>query len=225
MSGPKVPFDASRRWPVIAALALNLIPLAGVLAWGWSAFALIFLYWLENVVIGLRTLASMIASARADPGTKWPATGFFAAFFALHYGLFCFGHGAFIVLLFGGAALGRNVLDVPGAAVALFAQQPGLAVGLLSIIAWQGAQFALFLVRGDAARTHPLAPMGAPYPRIIILHLAIILGGFVLMLLNQPLAGLIALTLLKAAFDVADARKQETRAPLGAPVQGAANQA
>jgi hypothetical protein len=225
MSGRKVPIGASRRWPVIAAIAFNLIPLVGVLAWGWSAFALIFLYWLENLVIGLRTLAAMIASARTNPQTNWPATGFFAAFFTLHYGLFCFGHGAFVVLLFGGAALGRNILDLPGAAAALFAQQPSLALGLISVAAWQGMQFALFLVRGDAARTNPLALMGAPYPRIIILHLAIMLGGFMLMLLNQPLAGLVALTLIKAAFDVADARRQETRAPLGAPTQSAANQA
>jgi hypothetical protein len=48
--------------------------------------------------------------------------------------------------------------------------------------------------------------MAAPYPRIVILHLTIIIGGFVLMLLNQPLAGLVLLALIKAAFDVAEAR-------------------
>jgi hypothetical protein len=225
MNGRKVPFDASRRWPVLAVAALNVVPVAGVVFWGWSAFALIFLYWLENLVIGLRTLASMTASAAASRETHWAPAALFAAFFAAHYGLFWFGHGVFLVLLFGGASLGGNALDLAGAARALFAQQPSLAAGLVAIALWQGLYFSLFLVRGDAARTKPLDLMGAPYPRLIILHLAIILAGFALMLLNQPLAGLIALTLLKAGFDIAEARRQDVRAPLGAPRQGAANQA
>ena len=225
MSGSKVPFDAPRRWPLIAAVGLNLIPVAGVLFWGWSALALVFLYWLENVIIGLRTLASMTASAVASRETNRLGAAFVGAFFALHYGLFCFVHGAFVVLLFGGASLGGGMFDLAGAARTLFAQQPSLWGGLASIALWQGLQFAVFVVRGEAARTNPFVLMAAPYPRVIVLHLAILLGGFVLLLLNQPLAGLLALTLIKMGFDLALARRQEARRPVGAPSQGAANQA
>jgi hypothetical protein len=40
------------RLQLILTLGFNAIPLTGVTFWGWSAFELIFLYWLENV--GLR---------------------------------------------------------------------------------------------------------------------------------------------------------------------------
>lgn len=192
-------------WPVGAAVALNLVPIVGVLFWGWSAFALIFLYWLENVVIGGRTLISMAASGLAGRSANLLGVFFFCAFFTVHYGLFCYGHGSFVVGMFAGDALGAHMLDLAGAARALFAQQPNLSWGLASIALWQTVLLILFVVRGEAAKTDPLSLMGAPYPRILILHVAIIFGGFLLMVLNEPLAGLVVLALVKTAFDVREA--------------------
>ena len=37
-------------WALIAA---NVLPLLGVLFWDWDAFAIVALYWVENVVIGV----------------------------------------------------------------------------------------------------------------------------------------------------------------------------
>ena len=34
-------------------IAANLIPLVGVLAWDWSVFHVVVVYWLENVIIGV----------------------------------------------------------------------------------------------------------------------------------------------------------------------------
>ncbi len=193
----------------MAAIAINLIPLAGVLFWGWSAFALIFLYWLENVVIGVRTLASMIANAAVVGGVNWLGALFFGAFFTFHYGLFCFGHGIFVIALFGGqtAVIGDTMLDLAGAARALFAQQSGLLIGFASIVFWQLVQFGLFIARGEVRRVNLLELMGAPYPRIIALHATIIFGGFLLLLLNQPVWGLAVLSLVKMGWDIAEARK------------------
>jgi Family of unknown function (DUF6498) len=210
MSLAKVPTIRALSWPVTTAIALNLIPVIGVLFWGWSAFALIFLYWLENLVVGLRTLASMFAAAFATGGMNWLGALFFGAFFTFHYGLFCFGHGVFVILLFGQGtvAVGDNPLDLAAAALALFDQQQNLLVGFASIVGWQAVQFVLWLRRGEARRSNVLELMGSPYPRIITLHAAIIFGGFLLMLLNQPVWGLVVLTLAKMAYDVADAAKQ-----------------
>jgi len=215
MSEAKVPSLPPLTWPVAVAIGLNLIPLIGVLFWGWSAFALIFLYWLENVAIGVRTLASMFANAAVTGGMNWLGALLLGAFFTFHYGLFCFGHGVFVVALFGGetAVIGDTMLDLVGAAHALFEQQSNLLIGFASIIVWQVVQFGLFIARGDLRRTNVLELMGAPYPRIIALHLAIIFGGFLLLMLNQPLWGLVILTLFKMGWDVADARKAAKPAP------------
>ena len=197
--------DRNNRVAVVAAVLFNLVPIAGVLFWGWSAFALIFLYWLENVVIGGRTLLSMAITGVANR-MKPAGLLVFCVFFTVHYGLFCFGHGTFVVSMFANEAGGAHMLDLPGAARELFSQQSNLVWGLASIVLWQTVLLILFVVRGEPAKSNPLALMAAPYPRIIILHLAILFGGFLLILMNEPLAGLVVLTLVKTAFDVAQAR-------------------
>ena len=55
-------FD-SAAWMLIGA---NLIPLAGVLLWGWSTFEVVVLYWLENVIIGGINILKML-SCSPDP--------------------------------------------------------------------------------------------------------------------------------------------------------------
>jgi hypothetical protein len=159
---------------VVAAALFNLAPVIGVIFWGWSAFALIFLYWLENLVIGMRTIVSMLATTILG-GAHLGHSLFLAAFFTVHYGIFCLGHGTFVVSMFGRNAIAASEGPVE-ATQALFAAEPGMAAGLASIVLWQGVQLVLFL------------------------------GGFLLMLLNQPLAGLLLLALIKAGFDMAEAR-------------------
>lgn len=193
-------------WAAGAAALFNLVPIVGVLFWDWSAFAVIFLYWLENVVIGARTLASMAASAAAGGGgARWVGLAFIGPFFTVHYGMFCFVHGVFVTQLFGQAIVdGTSPFALAEVARALIAKEANLAAGFVSIALWQGVQFALFLMRGEAGRTGLQALMGAPYPRIVVLHLTILAGGALLMALNEPLAGLLLLVLVKTGFDVAE---------------------
>lgn len=204
MSEPKVPFDRSKTWPLALVISLNLIPVIGVLFWGWSAFALIALYWLENLVIGVRTLMSMVANAAVTGGESWLAALFFGAFFTFHYGLFCFGHGVFVMALFGGNLNGDTILDLPTTVRMLFESQTNLLIGFAGIVAWQVVQFIRFIVGGEVRRTNVLELMGSPYPRIIALHVTIIFGGFLLMLMNQPIGGIVVLALVKMAYDAGE---------------------
>ena len=36
----------------LVLVAANLVPLAGVLFFGWSVFATLLLFWVENVIVG-----------------------------------------------------------------------------------------------------------------------------------------------------------------------------
>ena len=44
--------------------------------------------------------------------------------------------------------------------------------------------------------------MGAPYGRVVVLHVAIIFGGMAVMALGQPVFMLMVLVLLKLGMDV-----------------------
>lgn len=194
----------------VAAVVFGLIPIAGILLWGWSPFALIFLYWLENVLIGARTAASIVtAGLLHSPVSLLGASGL-ASFFALHYGLFCLVHGMFVVSMFGegaGFAAGdpSNLIAVT---TQLFAKQANLFIGFGSIVIWQLVEFIVFLIReASAARDVNMRVlrelMMAPYPRIVVLHITIIFGGFLLMATGWPIIGVLALALFKMAYDVA----------------------
>ena len=49
-----------------AILAVDLFPIWAVLTLGWGAIPLVFLYWLENLIIGAVALAKMIATSMKD---------------------------------------------------------------------------------------------------------------------------------------------------------------
>ena len=89
------------RLPSIAVLiALNALPVYGVFSWGWQSFDLIFLYWLENLIIGVFTLLRLLVRIYHHV-IEYVVVLFIVPFFTLHYGIFCLGHGSFVFSLFG----------------------------------------------------------------------------------------------------------------------------
>jgi hypothetical protein len=50
--------------------------------------------------------------------------------------------------------------------------------------------------------------MMQPYGRVVVLHLAILGGGFLVMLMGMPVAGLVLLIVLKIGLDVLAHAKQ-----------------
>jgi hypothetical protein len=209
---------AARRRRTLGALAVNLAPVIGVLFWGWSASALMVLYWIENLVIGVANIARMGASGLAHGRVGVVSALAFIPFFALHYGIFCLVHGVFVFTFFGGG-LGRlDVLsslngpfDLPRLLRAVHSARPGLGAGVWAIVVWQIVQFLVFyLGAGTFRRVDPVTQMMAPYRRIIILHVTIMAAGVVVIALGAPMIGLLVLALLKAGFDIfADGRAGE----------------
>ena len=78
-------------------LLQNMIPVAGVLFFGWKAFLLLLFYWLENVVIGLVNLLKIAVSGFTKNREAGLVTLFLVPFFVVHYGIFCFVHGMFLL--------------------------------------------------------------------------------------------------------------------------------
>ncbi len=195
---------------IAALIALNALPIYGVIGWGWQSFDLIFLYWLENLIIGVFTvLRLLLRPYRHAVDLVLPL--FFVPFFTMHYGMFCLGHGSFIFSLFGG-----DRFESRGFADALFNIWPVLQENHL----FWAAACLLLLQLFDWLRDVRLHGLGcasvkdlmvAPYRRIVVLHITILASGFALGALEEPVTGLIILVVLKTVFDIYHWNKDEAR--------------
>jgi hypothetical protein len=173
-------------WP--ESLVAALLPLAGVLLFDWPVAAVIGIYWLDNLLVGAFHALKMFAAQgrMLDPkyeagirshaqwsdaqkdelvhNTKAFQYHVLPWFFLVHYGLFCAGHGAFIAFLFDGA-------------FGDFTSAPGLVL-IVAMLIQHGLDLRRF--RADTALVAlPRALlMFQPYPRVIALHVALLVGMF-----------------------------------------------
>ncbi|HYL56317.1 MAG TPA: DUF6498-containing protein [Gemmatimonadales bacterium] len=85
----------------VVLIAANLVPLAGVLFFGWSVYATLLLFWVENVIVGAFNILRMLAATPDNP-LAWVTKVFMIPFFTFHYGMFVMVHGIFVLQLFGG---------------------------------------------------------------------------------------------------------------------------
>lgn len=182
-------------------LAANLVPVAGVLLWDWSVFALIALFWMENVIVGVFFILRMLLADPRDPAL-WAAKLFMVPFFCFHYGMFTAIHGMFVFALFGGKAYDAPGLQVLEPALRA-ARDLGLWLPLAALLASHGFSFLWnYLWRGEFRRGQLTALMAKPYGRVVVLHLAIILGGIGTLALGSPLWALLVLLALKIGLDL-----------------------
>jgi len=202
-------------WRQPSALVLvlaNLVPVGGVLFAGWEVFPVMLLFWLENLVVGVITALKILACRSGRIGEKI----FTLPFFAVHYGGFCTGHGIFMISMFGpkddSMRLPGNFLPDPAAIVHII-QQQGLWVAVLALVLSHGYSFAAnFIGRGDYRTAEVGKVMMAPYGRIVVLHVVILLGGFVVMAMDAPLFALLLLVILKIILDVSAHIREHRRA-------------
>lgn len=183
-------------------IAFNLVPLAGVWMFGWQTFDLIFLYWMENVIIGLFTVLRMVVRPYQH-AIDIAAPAFLAPFFSVHYGMFCYVHGIFVVSLFGGNDTFSGDLFE---SIALVLDQPGMLMALLSLLALQTFDWLSDTARHGLGNDGAKSLMVSPYRRIVVLHLVIIGGGFLLTALGEPAVGLMLLVVVKTVSDLYHAR-------------------
>jgi hypothetical protein len=212
---PPAPPDAATASPgatAIVLLASNLVPLYGVLALGWEVFPLLLLFWIENVVVGVLNVARMLCVDPRDPAS-WAAKLFIVPFFCVHYGMFTAVHGVFVFGLFGGQGFSRvRGLDVAGPAMDAV-REYGLEIAVLALAASHLFSFLWnYLGRGEFRRASLRALMARPYRRVVVLHLAILGGGFAASALGSPVWALILLVALKVGFDL-HAHLKEHRTP------------
>lgn len=194
----------------IVLVLANLVPVFGVLCLHWEVFPLMLIFWMENVIVGVFALLRILLSEPTNV-LKWFGKVFMVPFFAFHYGMFTMVHGIFVVALFGGGVAGtESVLRSPGVIWQIVKDQH-LVWAVIGLVLSHGFSFGWnYLGRGEYRRASVDQLMTAPYARVVILHVTIILGGMLMMVLKSPAAGLAFLAGLKTVIDLwAHVRERE----------------
>jgi hypothetical protein len=204
-------------------VAANLVPLIGVLSWGWDAFILLMLYWLETAVIAFWTIVRVATTPRDKLGDikfqgsdKPGAPLGLALFFTLHAGIFMAVHFMFLWALFAGDWARK--IHGPREFFDQIIVGTGLWIPLLVLFMVRGGLIMLEPFEPGLRRTFGIAPsrrarkstlltptessLFGLYARIFIMQLTILLGAWIALLVGAAGAyGL--LVILKTAIDVA----------------------
>jgi hypothetical protein len=201
---------------LLALIGANLIPLGGVIFFGWGVTFIVLLYWIENLIVGFYNILKM-AILRTDHVSDNLQKLFIIPFFCVHYGGFCAVHGVFLTTFF---KIGTTTSPFDNSGdwwgpfifiqlllsliAKLWASRPPEMIwAVLGLLISHGVSFVENYILGKEYRTATIKElMHKPYQRIIVMHIAIIAGGIFIMKFDSPAPLLFILIILKIFFDL-----------------------
>jgi hypothetical protein len=207
-------------------IAVNIVPLVGVLIFDWSLFSIVFLYWIENGIVGFFNVLK-IAWARkpVSSESRFTINGrpagrasklFIIPFFIFHYGMFWVVHGVFVIVFFGllGDRFFTDSSGPPGDIGGFSGFEPrGVAIAAVALFLSHGVSFVVnFLGEREYLNVSPDKQMMEPYSRVVVLHATILGGGFLAAYFGTPVASLVLMIVLKTALDLRAHLKEHRRA-------------
>ncbi len=217
-------WSAVARNPVaLSGLVIDLLPVWGVLVWGWDAVALVMLYWLENLLLGARTLCRIIAANIAEHSFWGLLTGLgTCAFFVIHYGLFSFGHGGILLEVFGVWQELEGLNTLTGTISALISGALSTGANMEWVLAIFGCWYAFAFVyddilTGEWMKLNSTPVMFEPYGRLVVFHIAVFVVAGALEFLGDAGIGALILVLARAAWRLRAAIHQLKPTPATEP--------
>ena len=196
------------RYSIAVLIAANLLPLIGVLLWEWDVFFLLLLFWCENVIIGVFGIARLIVAGESENAVEGL---FLPAFFLVHYGGFMFGHFMVLFAMYSSQAAGTGQAAEPADYYSMAIENLNW-IAVVALFVSHGWSFIEnYMGKREYENLRPGAAMALPYRRMMITHVALILGGFFLIEKGQPVVGLILLMLMKIGLDVIFHHKEHKR--------------
>lgn len=187
---------------IISLILGNIVPLFGVLFLDWSPFLVVFSYWSENIVIGFYNVLKMRQASLPMPSDSPPIMvnipwwkgprytrskrAFILSFIAI-YGIFTLVHGGIIWSIFDSQTL--SVVSVLAVMFPLFV---GHGISYLRN----------FIGKGEYLKVTPAFFMLQPFQRVILMHVTVLVGGFVAEVFSSALPMLVVLVFLKIFVDL-----------------------
>lgn len=185
-----------RNLSITALVLANLVPLLGVVFFGWTVESLLLTYWCESGVIGFYILLKMLVSG-INRRKEWglsaiPVTLMFMAFFLVHYSGFMIAHVSVLLSLMSREDVASEILEnFP--LINLNALYAGLVAGgaslltVLGLFVSHGISFMVnFIGKKEFAYTEPHSLLLSPYKRIVLMHIIMIIGAGVTLVYGLP---------------------------------------
>lgn len=163
-------------------------------------------------------------------------------FFLFHYGLFWVVHGVFVFVLpmflgFAGGFTDGIVFEpgvfepgVPGRELPVMTPRgsgfgeielgPVIVGGIALVISHGVSFFWNYVGRAEYRTVSPVAQMFAPYGRLLVLHLTIVLGAWPVVALGSPIGLLLVLVIGKTILDLFFHLREHTRAAQAPAIGG-----
>jgi hypothetical protein len=180
----------------LVLIGANLVPLAGVVFWGWDVFVLLILYWLETAVIGFWTMVRVVIvprptlnAATARIGATQPISGIGAALFlTVHAGIFMTVHFLFLWTLFAGDCADRIHGPVEFVSQIVLGTGLWLPLGILFVV--RGWYTLRPLILGEPDQDGDRDVLTGLYTRVVVMQVAIIFGGWLAIVTGGGIATL-----------------------------------
>ena len=168
----------------------NLVPLAGVIIENWDIGDIMLLFWLESAIIGFFNILKML---RISGGIAL----FYSICFIGHFGAFMAVHLMFIFSLFIEA---EGISSTLPEVLAIFKT---LWLGIFALIISHGFSFKQnFINNREYLKLSLKDQMHKPYSRIMLMHVTLIFGGFLVLALDSRLLALTLLIGMKIVVDI-----------------------
>jgi len=210
-----------------ALVAANLVPLFGVLYFGWETMDILFIYWFESLIIGIFNVLKMLFTNIFDQPNQpvklriianillFPVKLLTILFFIVHYGGFMLGHGILLLILF--ANIPESTFQNPASVLPFVIDLAlKLKIAIFSLFLSHGISFVRnFFFKHEGENNQEKDFLFNPYKRITIMHLTIVLCAGITMATGQNIFALIGLITIKTITDLWAHLKERQR--LGRP--------
>lgn len=189
----------------IILISSNLVPLVGIKFYGWNAFNILLLYWLEGLILGIFTIIKIVRSEKQGDALvvqvnnqtrKLTAKREIIKTYLLFLGTFGFLHGLVIFLVFRkGPILWQPVL---------------IALATLTI-SHVLSYFINYLGSQEYKQYSPRQLVDGSMMRLVVMHFVVWAGAFFFG--GKPTSGVVILVILKILIDLGRHNQEHAAAP------------
>ncbi|MCX7641742.1 MAG: DUF6498-containing protein [Elusimicrobiales bacterium] len=182
---------------IIFLILSNVFPLYMIYKLEWKLSDIIILYWAESGIIGFFTILKIIFS-KSNGILSYIFKILFSLFFIFHFGGFMIIHALFLSLFFlGGFTKSLYIFDI------FIAKIDSLLLGFFFLFISHMFSFLWnFFIKNEKEKTEFLKQMISPYDRILVMHVTILVGGFLISITHTNKTFLIIFVIMKILVDL-----------------------